>query len=177
MNIDKALEHFKWKLVETDEKGKAIKLKTNFKPTKRDLEAYNSILDYKDKVESKSLVDNECFAKLWIHQLILFCRTGAYNGERSIQVLDEILSKSTYEWCVTLKKEIPMMRFGSIGNDKYHLEPKDYYNNTKLDERNKKIAEEYETELTEAIKYEPKESDIIRFIEKQITRAINKFEK
>lgn len=165
MNIDKALEHFEWKF------------KNTWKPTKKDIEAYNSILDYKDTQESINMSKNESLTKLWIHQLMLFARTGLYTGETSIQTIDKILEKSVYEWCLQLKEEIPMMRFGAIGNVKYPLEPKDYYNMTKLKERREKIITDFETELTKELKHEITEDNIIKFVEKQITRTLNKFEK
>lgn len=159
MNIDKALEHFKWKLVETDKNGKPIKLKSSFKPTKTDLEAYNSILDYKETNERYAVMDNESLAKLWMHQLILLSETNSYTGERCIQVIDEILSKSTYDWCVTLQKSISMMRFNAI-----------------LKESNG-ITLDNEDRLKEALIHKPKEEDVIKFVNKQINRVINKFEK
>jgi hypothetical protein len=165
MNIYKALDHFEYKF------------RNSWKPTEADIKAFNAIVRYKKLQEAKTLQQNELLAKLWIHQLILFSRTGGYNGERSIQVLDEILSASVYEWCLVLKDEIPMMRFGSIGSHKYPLEPKDYYNFTKLKNRNKKIIDEFETELTKAMKHEVTEENIIKFVKTQINRIINKFEK
>ena len=147
MNIDKALEHFKWKL------------QNHWKPTKTDVDAYNSILDYKELCERQALMDNDNLAKLWIHQLILLNNTNSYTGERCIQVIDEILSKSTYDWCVTLQNSIGMMRFNAILKE------------------NDKITTDNEKELKEALLHTPKEEDVIKFVCKQINRIINKFEK
>lgn len=176
MNIDKALKHFKFKLIETDSQGN-IKLKTNFKPTLNDLKAYNAILDYKEVEEALYMAKNESLAKLWIHQLILFSRTGLYSGERAIQVIDEILEKDLYQWCLALKDEIPMLRFGAVGHIKYPLEPKDYYNIDKLIERNEKITSEFETELTKELKYTISEEKIIKFVQTQINRILTKYDK
>ena len=164
MDIEKAIDHFTWKF------------KNSWKPTKKDIEAFNAILDFKEHTESVNLQKNDSLAKLWIHQLILFARSGSYDGERCIQVLDGILERSVYDWCMVLKKEIPMMRFNSVGSVKYPLEPMDYFNITKLDERNEKIVKEFETELTEAMKYEISEEDIIKFVKRQITRVLNIYE-
>ena len=68
-----------------------------------------------------------------------------------------------------------MLRFNSIGANKYPLE--DAYNMTKNKERNAKIINEFETELTEALKYKPKEEDVIKFVTNQINRVIDKYEK
>lgn len=165
MYINKAIEHFNWRF------------KNSWKPTQRDIEAYNSILEYKELQETKNLSQNELFAKLWIHQLILLSRSNMYNGERSIQVIDEILKKSVYEWCLILKNEIPMMRFNVVGMGKYQIDTETVLNRSKMDLINKEIIENYETELTEALKYDISEENIINFVKSQITRCINIFEK
>lgn len=165
MNIQKALEHFQYKF------------KNNWKPTSRDIEAYNAIVEYKELQETKTLQENELFAKLWIHQLILLSRTNMYNGERSIQVIEEILSKSVYDWCVTLKNEIPMMRFNSVGMGKYQIDTETVLNRTKLSQINNEIIDEFETELTQALTTEISEEKIIKFVKREINRIINKFEK
>lgn len=175
MKIDKALSHFDYKLVERDSKGKALKLKKNFTPTENDIKAFNAILQYKETMERQVVMENESFAKLYIHQLMLLNTSYLYPAERSIQVIDEILDKSVYEWCLALKEQIPMMRFNSIGLSKYPIG--DIHNVTKQQERNKKILEEFETELTEALKYTISEDSIIKFVNEQITRVINKYEK
>lgn len=165
MNINKALEHFKWKF------------ENSWKPTKKDVEAFNSIVEYKEIQESKSLSENELLAKLWIHQLILLARTNMYNGERCVQVIDEILSKPVYEWCLILKDEIPLMRFNAVGVHKYQLEKENVLNRTKLSEINEKIINEFETDLTKALKSEISEDNIIKFVSQNINRIIDKFEK
>jgi hypothetical protein len=165
MNIDKALSHFEWKL------------KNHWKPTSKDIQAYNSIIDFRDLQQSENISKNENLAKLWIHQLILLARTNSYDGKRCIQVIDEILNKSVYEWCQILQLEIPMMRFNNIGMDKYSIDAETLLNRTKMDLINKEIVENFENELTENLKYNISEEYCIKFVEKQINRIINDFEK
>ena len=142
MNINKALEHFEWKF------------KNSWKPTQKDVEAYNSILEYKAQQESYNLSRNENLAKLWIHQMILLSNTDAYTGERCIQVIDEILSKSVYQWCLEMKEQLPMMQFRAL----------------------EKLGSSDE-ELKKTLAFTISEENIIKFVEKEITRFINKFEK
>ena len=142
MNITKALEHFQYKF------------KNNWKPTQRDIEAYNAIVDFKQLQESETMFKNELFAKMFIHQLILLSNCNSYSGERSLQVIEEILSKSVYEWCKSLKEEIPMMRF-----------------------RHAVIMGENDEKLLNEFKYTISEENIIKFVEKEVTRLINKYEK
>ena len=72
MNINKALGHLEWKF------------KNTWKPTKRDVEAYNSIVEWKELQEQGVLQDNESLAKLWIHQMMLLSQTDSYTGERCV---------------------------------------------------------------------------------------------
>ena len=142
MNINKALEHFKWKF------------ENSWKPTEKDVEAFKSIIAYKEMQESYNLQHNESLAKLWIHQMILLSNTDMYDGKRCIQVIDEILDKSVYEWCLEMKEQLPMMNFRAA--EKRHAG---------------------DEELMKAFTFIPKEDDIIKFVERNITRIINKYEK
>lgn len=168
MNIDKAIEHFHWKF------------KNTWKPTQKDVEAFNSIIDYKELVESKTLSENELLAKLWIEKLLLLNRSNLYSAERSIQVIDEILSKSLYECCIVLKNELPFMRFNALlykyGTD-YSNKNLDVLNRSKINDINKDILDNHEKELKEVLMVEISEEKTIEFVKKQITRILHKFEK
>ena len=142
MNINKALEHFEWKF------------KNSWKPTKRDVEAYNSIVEWKELQEGYNLSQNESLAKLWIHQLILLSNTEMYTGERCINVIDEILDKSVYDWCLELQKQLSIMKFNALSKEGGSDE-----------------------ELNEALQWKPTEEYVIKFVEQHITRIMNKYEK
>jgi hypothetical protein len=142
MNINKALEHFEWKF------------KNTWKPTPKDIEAYNAIVDYKQRVEDVNLAKNESLAKLWIHQLILLSNTQMYTGERCIQIINEILSKPVYQWCVELQEQLPIMKFNALTKQGASDE-----------------------ELNEALAWKAKEDDVIRLVSKQITEIIFLYEK
>lgn len=160
MDIEKAISHFEYKL------------RNHWKPTKKDIEAYNALVDYKEQQDSVNLTQNEPLAKLFIHQFILLCRTKIMTSEMALNAIDEILNKSVYDWCVLLKEEIPMMRFNSIGLHKYPIDPKDEFNITKLQERNKLIIDEFEDELLAALKIEMKIDEVIKFVKKHVNRII-----
>jgi hypothetical protein len=66
MNINKAIQHFEFKLVEKDSKGNVTKLKESFTPTVNDINAYNAFVEYHDKTNKQQLSDNLHFAKLYI---------------------------------------------------------------------------------------------------------------
>lgn len=164
MNFSKALSHF------------GYKLKNVWKPTGKDIEAYNTLIDFKEQQDSVNLQRNQSLAKLFVAYFIVLCRTKAYTSSRALEVIDEILDKSTFEWCKILQKEIPMLKFNSIGSHKYPLSDKDQWNITKIDERNDKIKKEFSKELMDAIVSKPKEDDIIKFVETSITRILSKYE-
>lgn len=165
MNIDKALEHFQYKF------------KNNWKPTPRDIEAYNAIVEYKELQETKNLSENESLAKLWIHQLILLNETEMYSAERAIQVIDEILSKSVYDWAKKMHEQANIMRFKTILDDKQYKDALINLEFGKICEIGSTLIDEKKDEFNKALKAEIKEENVIKFIKQQITRIINKFEK
>jgi hypothetical protein len=67
------------------------------------------------------------------------------------------------------------MRFNSVALDKHPLG--DVYNRSELIERNKKILQEFETELTKEFKHEITEENALKFVSSQINRIINKYER
>lgn len=165
MNIEKALEHLKWKF------------KNVWKPTAKDAEAINSILDYKELIETKIINENESLAKLYIHQLMLLNQTDGYSAERAIQIIDEILEQSVYEWCLKLKDQSNIMRFNALlSTDEYRQALKDnkpitmrYIGSKNIETNKEKFEETFKKQTTE--------ENIIKFVESQITRIINKYEK
>lgn len=165
MNINKALDRFKWRF------------KNGWKINETDLEAYNAIVEYKELQESISLEKNSSLAKLFMHQLILLNQTEMYSAQRAIQVIDEILEKDTYDWIKELTEQTNIMRFNTvIGTEEY----KQALNENKI-EKAKNIARETmkdnEEELIKILKEEVSEDKIIRFVERQINRIITKYEK
>jgi hypothetical protein len=163
MNIDKALSHFQWKL------------KNKWKPTELDVEAYNSILKFKRYHEQQTLQNNTLLAKLWIEKLILLNETKMYSAERSIQVIDEILQESVYSWCVKLHSKLSQMRLNTFLRDKYNDDDLSSLNTTKMAKTNIEIVDKYEKEIMDLLKDNIKEEDIIRFVEKHITRIEKTF--
>ena len=166
MTITKAIEYLEWKFT-----------KSGVKPSKKDIEAYNSIIDYKELQETKTLQENELLAKLWIHQLILLNETQMYSAERSIQVIDEILSKSVYDWAKKMHEQANIMRFKTLLDTKEYKDALINLEYDKIKEIGSKLIDEKKHEFDKALKNEIKEENIIKFIKQQITRIINKFEK
>lgn len=165
MSIEKALSHFEWRL------------KNSWKPTQRDIEAYNSILEWKELQETKALQENESFAKLWIHQLMLLNNTSMYSAERSIQVIDEILEQSVYDWVKKLHEQINIMAFKSVLNKKGVRGTESILNLLEYTKKGSNLILENKEELQKALTKETTEENIIKFVESQINRIINKYEK
>lgn len=174
MKIEKALSHFEWRLVNKDNKGKVTGLKNNLKPSQTDIEALNSIIEWKHTQESISMSKNESLAKLWIHQLMLLNSTEMYSAERSIQVVDEILNQSVYEWCLKLQDQIGLMHYKvELGKDEKYKDAIRNGNFTLM----KKESEKHIDFLEDSFSKKPKEESIIKFVKHQINRIINKYDK
>ena len=165
MNIDKAIQHFEYKF------------RKSWKPTPTDINALNAIIDYKQMQEDITLTNNENLAKMWVNTLMTLSMTKTYNAEQCIQEIDKILEVSVYDWCLLLQEQLPMMRFNAIGNIEFPLKPIEQFSLGCVIENNKKIVAKYETELTNALKFKPKEDDVIRFVKNHVNRVITKFKK
>lgn len=158
MDINKALEHFAWKF------------ENHWKATQKDLDAFNAIIDYKDLNETTNMNSNESLAKLWINTFIMLSLHSKNNSKDSIRQIDEMLSKSVYEWCEILNKDIPHIKLNLLNKNDY------IYNATKRLEQDKQMIKENPEAIINAL--EPvKIEDTIKFVETQITSIINKFEK
>jgi hypothetical protein len=163
MNIEKALSHFEWKL------------KNHWKPTAKDIEAFNSILDFKEHRQSISLSENELLAKMWIHQLMLLNATKMYSAKRAIQAIDEILEQTVYDWVLKLHEQSKMMRFNTLSySEEYEQSLKDL-NVTRMQETSLKSINENEEEYYKILNTETKEEDMIKFVEQQMNRIVNKY--
>lgn len=165
MTTEKALERFIWRF------------KNGWNPNKLDIEAYNSIIEYKELQETKSLSENELLAKLWIHQLILLNETEMYSAARAIQVIDEILSKSVYDWTKKMHEQANIMRFKTLLDDKQYKDALTNLEFGKIREIGSTLIDEKKPEFEKALKAEIKEENVIKFVKQQINRIINKFEK
>ena len=165
MDIDKAIDRFNWRF------------KNTWKPNVKDIEAINSIMDYVELQRNKSLSENESLAKLWIHQLMLLNSTQLYSAERSIQVIDEILDKSVYDWCKDLQSNISIMRFNTLSLKINSEISKNILNRSNVIKSAEEIVDKNEKELLKELQSEVFEENIIKFVEKHINRIINKYEK
>ena len=165
MNINKAIERIEWRF------------KNSWNVNDKDIEAYNAILDYKEMQESINMNKNESLAKLWIHQLMLLNTTQLYSAERSIQVIDEILNKSVYDWCIDLRSNIATMRFNALSLQSNGNVSKNILNRSNVINLIEQIVDKNEKQLLKEFQSEVSEQNIIKFVEKQITRIINKYEK
>jgi hypothetical protein len=160
MNIDRAISHFEYKL------------KNTWKPTKSDIEAYNAIIEYKEKQEDINLEQNENLAKLWVHTLMMLNVTNLYTAEQCIVEIDKILEPTVYDWCLLLQEKLPIMKFSAIGNVEFPLTPIEQMSASIVMKNNKKIVDKYPDELMEALLSKPKIENVIRFVSNHVTRII-----
>ena len=80
MNIKKAIEHFQFKF------------KNAWRPTQRDVEALNSVINFTNKKHSEQLRDNEMFAKAYVFMYAYFVKH--YNTD----IFDDIPQKELHRF-------------------------------------------------------------------------------
>lgn len=77
MNIKKALEHFEWKF------------KNHWKPSKTDLEAYNTLVKYVEQNNTEQFNDNQLFGKIFISfygELLRYYNTTVFDKQPQIAI-------------------------------------------------------------------------------------------
>ena len=163
MKINQALEHYKWRL------------SSNKNTTQKDIDSYNSIIDFKEQTESKNLSENQSLAKLFIAYFMMLSKKHDLTSAEAKRTIEDILKRSTYEWCCILHNQIKVMHIGTIGADKYPIDLNEY-NITKIDERNKKVVNEFTEELSKALNTEVEIDSVIKFVESTVTDIINTYE-
>ncbi len=164
MNIEKALKHFDFKF----KNSKKV-------PSPSDLEAFNAILDYKEKQQSANLQQNETLAKLFIFTLIRINSTRGYSAKQCLKQIDDIFRISVFEWVKQLRLNYFFTKF-NVTKEAYegYLEANYGYNITQLDIEGKKIFKEHPELLECEI---PDIEYYIKFVEEQMNRIINENER
>lgn len=166
MRIDKAIKHLNWRF------------KKSWKPTKLDVEAYNSIIDYVEIQEQKTLSENESFAKLWIYIFINRSSIGYSNAYDIIKFIDSILERSVFDLVKALQSEILTSRIQSVGIHKHPpLRDLEFLNIDKRRDRDQKIIKDFSTDILKVLHKEVSQEQTIKFVNSQVNRVINKFEK
>lgn len=127
------------------------KFKNVWKATEKDIEAYNAIIDYVELTRSENLCQNELLAKLWIYQFISFMWASEKGSKVGVKHIDSICRTSVFEWCNVLKTNLNQLyAMKNLNNDK---------------------------KFVEALNKELSDEQIIKFVEKNISLLLEKYEK
>ena len=117
---------------------------------------------------------NETLAKLWIEKLMLLNASMMYSGERSIQVIDEILNNSVYDCIKKLHSQINLMHFNATLNKDGQLVPKNVLSISEYRANGLEAVKNNKEELHKAFTKTISEEQIIKFVQENVTRLINK---
>lgn len=98
MNIDRALEHFRYKL------------SSNKYTTDKDLEAYNSIVEFKENIINSFTSRHDLLLKLYVLCLEYYCK------KYSFDMFQNIASKELFKDLSTLPSSFIIERFKSLLN-------------------------------------------------------------
>lgn len=163
MRIEKALEHFKYKFQNV------------WKPTKTDIEAYNSIIDYKEIQEQRSISENESLSKLFIAMFISKCQYYNYSSEMALKSIEDILKKDSYYWVKMLHLQLPLFQIQALGfTDIKKIDSEDF---NELKKHNDFIFDKYENEITKALGSKVSEEQLIKWLNSKINTIINTYDK
>ncbi|MCP4055680.1 MAG: hypothetical protein GY739_22090, partial [Mesoflavibacter sp.] len=94
MNINKAIQRLEWRL------------KKGWIANQQDLDAYNSIIDFRDTQFSINLTENEPLSKLFIVYFIMLCKRHNLTSKEALNSIDDILKQDLHTWIKVLQNQI-----------------------------------------------------------------------
>ena len=109
--ITKAISHFKWRF------------QNGWKPTQRDVEAYNQIVEFTEKKHAEQFVNQQLFAKLYIKyygEIIKYYKASVFDKEPQKEInriLDTPIEQLIQEFCKTVKEVEQGIKLDASGLD------------------------------------------------------------
>lgn len=160
MNIYKAIEHFNWRF------------RNGIKPTKRDIEAFNSIIEFVDNKGNANLTQNESLCKLFIYVFISKCQYNFLSSENALKSINDILKSDLDYWIDRLHLSLPLMQINALGFKDFNNDI-DLNNLKQLEELNNRIFDKYEEDIIKALKTKTTKEQVIKWLEGKITAILN----
>lgn len=161
LSIEQAMDHIKFKL------GGAGK-----RMTKKDVAAYNKLVEYIKANDTVAVDQNTLFAKLYIQKFMMLSLDGKHSAQSAINEIEDILKMPVLEMIRTFKGNVPFFKFEKIVSRGVpdDLDPlKDWEKIRKIRMHNVK---QYEKELLECFRTEYTEAQAIDFLSREINRML-----
>lgn len=137
---------------------------------KKDVQAFNSMVLYIESLKKERVANNKLLAKMIINEFIWQTKNRDKTSASAINVIDKILKVSVWDWCLELKRTIPLLRFKLLSSKVGIVADE---NILSIRDANMLLYKKYSKELTEAFTSEYSEEELEVFVTDFINELID----
>jgi hypothetical protein len=114
---------------------------------KKDVQAFNSMVLYIESLKKERIANNKLLAKMIINEFIWQTKNRDKTSASAINAIDKILKVSVWDWCLELKRTIPLLKFKLLSSKVGIVADE---NILSIRDANMLLYKKYSKELTEA---------------------------
>jgi len=137
---------------------------------KKDVQAFNSMVLYIESLKKERVSNNKLLAKMIINEFIWQTKNRDKTSASAINAIDKILKVSVWDWCLELKRTIPLLRFKLLSSKVGIVADE---NILSIRDANMLLYKKYSKELTEAFTSEYTEEELEVFVTDFINELID----
>jgi hypothetical protein len=137
---------------------------------KKDVQAFNSMVLYIESLKKERVSNNKLLAKMIINEFIWQTKNRDKTSASAINAIDKILKVSVWDWCLELKRTIPLLKFKLLSSKVGIVADE---NILSIRDANMLLYKKYSKELTEAFTSEYSEDELESFVTDFINELID----
>jgi hypothetical protein len=137
---------------------------------KKDVQAFNSMVLYIESLKKERVSNNKLLAKMIINEFIWQTKNRDKTSASAINAIDKILKVSVWDWCLELKRTIPLLKFKLLSSKVGIVADE---NILSIRDANMLLYKKYSKELTEAFTSEYTEEELEVFVTDFINELID----
>jgi hypothetical protein len=137
---------------------------------KKDVQAFNSMVLYIESLKKERVSNNKLLAKMIINEFIWQTKNRDKTSASAINAIDKILKVSVWDWCLELKRTIPLLKFKLLSS-KIGIVADE--NILSIRDANALLYKQYSKELTEAFTSEYSEDELESFVTNVVNELIS----
>ncbi len=169
--MEKAIKHLKY----TFSKERIFR-------KQEDLDALNTVIDFYNEAEGKSLINQKLFIKLFINEFLRHTTLSGKSSTEAMKEIERLLSITTEEYYFKIQNEVPYLRFAAL-SEKIGIIPllteKEgiirVNNSDEVKSKNGEIIKKHQEKLEKALTTEFSEADAKKFLDGHIYKLIKKY--
>ena len=137
---------------------------------KKDVQAFNSMVLYIESLKKERVSNNKLLAKMIINEFIWQTKNRDKTSASAINAIDKILKVSVWDWCLELKRTIPLLKFKLLSSKVGIVADSNIIG---IRDANALLYKQYSKELTEAFTSEYSEDELESFVTNVVNELIS----